>query len=335
MNGPTAAWRTTRALVLTMAVSLLAACPAAAQQQDSAADYPNGPVRILVTVSAGGGVDTVARIVAEKLHQRWGQPVLVENRVGGGGNIAGEEVFNAQPDGYTLLASPPNTVTITALLHKSMAFDPAAFQPVAIMSRFPNVLLVRPDFPAKTAKEFLAYAKANPGKLNYASQGVGSTSHLTAELFTAVTGTKLVHIPYKGTAPALNDIVASHVDLIFMELSSAYKLHEAGKARILAVATDRRLDVLPDVPTMAEVGVANFLSDTWNAISAPPKTPRAIVGKLNGAINDALKTPEVTARLKSLNVLPAGGSVADAAKFVADETQRWSAVIKKAGIQPQ
>jgi tripartite-type tricarboxylate transporter receptor subunit TctC len=322
-------------LIAVTAASLLAGAHAAAQQDDPAAKYPSEPIRIVVTVSAGGGVDTVTRIVAEKLRQRWGQPVVVENRVGGGGNIAGEEVFNAKPDGYTLLASPPNTVTITALLHKSMTFDPAAFQPVVIMSKFPNVLLVRPDFPAKTAKEFVDYAKANPGKLNYASQGVGSTSHLTAELFMTTTGTKLVHSPYKGTAPALNDIVASHVDLIFMELSSAYKLHQADKARILAVATDKRLDVLPDVPTMAEVGVANFVSDTWNAITAPPKTPRAIVEKLNAAINDAVKTPEVEAHLKALNVLPVGGSVAETRKFVMHETQRWSEVIKKAGLQPQ
>jgi len=335
MAGQKAEIRMARWVGLTAAAALLVGSHAAAQQTDPASKYPSESIRIVVTVSAGGGVDTVTRIVAEKLRQRWGQPVVVENRVGGGGNIAGEEVFNAKPDGYTLLASPPNTVTITALLHKNMTFDPAAFQPVAIMSKFPNVLLVRPDFPAKTAKEFLAYVKANPGRLNYASQGIGSTSHLTAELFMATTGAKLVHIPYKGTAPALNDIVASHVDMIFMELSSAYKLHQANKARILATATDKRLDVLPDVPTMAEIGVADFLSDTWNAITAPPKTPRAIVEKINAAINDAIKTPDVEAHLKSLNVLPAGGSVADAGKFVADETRRWSAVIKKAGIQPQ
>jgi len=321
--------------IVAMSASLLVGGSVVAQQSDPAASYPSESIRIVVTVSAGGGVDTVTRIVGEKIRQRWGKPVVVENRVGGGGNIAGEEVFTSRPDGYTLLASPPNTITIANLLAKNIAFDPALFQPVIVMSRFPDVLLVRPDFPAKTAQEFLAYAKANPGKLNFASQGVGSTSHLTAELFVALTGAKLVHIPYKGTAPALNDIVASHVDLIFMELSSAYKLHEANKARILAVATDKRLDILPDVPTMAEAGVPNFVSDTWNAISAPPKTPRPIVEKLNAAINDAIRTPEVETHLKALNVLPMGGSVADTAKFVASERQRWSEVIKKAGLQPQ
>ena len=317
------------------AAAFLLAVSSAGAQDEPAARYPGGPIKLIVTVSAGGGVDTVTRIVADKLQQRWGQPVVVENRPGGGGNIAGEAVFTSQPDGYTLLASPPNTITITGLLHKSTNFDPAAFDPIVVMTKFPNVLLVRPDFPAQTAQDFMAYARANPGKLNAASQGIGSTAHLTAELFTTLTGIKFVHVPYKGTAPALNDIVASHVDLIFMELSSAYKLHQAGKARILAVATDQRLGILPNIPTMAEVGVPNCVSDTWNAISAPPHTPQPILAKLNAALNDVLKAPEVEARFKALNLRAVGGSLSDARKFVAEETQRWSGVIKAAGLKPQ
>jgi len=191
---------------------------------------------------------------------------------------------------------------------------------------------VRADFPAKTAKEFIAYARANPEKLNYASQGIGTTSHLTAELFQSVTGTKLVHVPYKGTGPALNDIVAGHVDLIFMELASAKKLHDAGNARILAVATDRRLPGLPDIPTMAEAGVKNFVSDTWNAISAPPKTPPAIIAKLNAAINDVLKEHDVTARFEKLQLVPGGGTPDEAARFVKEETKRWGDVVRAANI---
>ena len=164
------------------------------------------------------------------------------------------------------------TLTTNGALYQKLNFDPIAFEPVAVLSKFPNVLLVRQDFPAATAQEFIVYAKANPGKLNYASQGVGTTSHLTAELFISLTGAKVTHVPYRGTAPALNDIIAGHVDFIFMELSSAVKLHEGKKARILAVATEKRLDILPDVPTLIEVGVPDFISDTWNAISAPPKT---------------------------------------------------------------
>ena len=167
------------------------------------------------------------------------------------------------------------------------------------MSHIPNVLLVRPDFPAKTVQELIAYAKANPGKLNYASQGIGTTSHLTAELFASITHIKLVHVPYKGTGPALNDIIASHVDLFFTELSTSLQLHKAGKARILAVATKQRVPAMPDIPTLAEAGVPGCESDTWNAITAPPKTPAAIIAKLNDAANKAMHAPELLARYQT------------------------------------
>ena len=224
-----------RTILALMSASLL--CASGASAQDAAANYPNRPIRIIVCVPAGGGVDTVTRIVADGLQKRLGQPVVVENRAGAAGNIGAEAVFTSDPDGYTLLAAQPSPLTVNPLLYKTIAFDPTQFEPVAIMTTVANVLLVRPDFPAKTAQEFIAYAKANPGKINYASQGIGTTSHLTAALFEKVTGTKLVHVPYKGTAPALNDLIASHVDFIFMELASAIKLHQAGKARIMAVAT--------------------------------------------------------------------------------------------------
>ena len=323
-----------RFLALTAATAaLLAASPAAAQ--NPAADYPNKAVKIVVTVPAGGGVDTATRIFAEKLQQKLGQPFVIENRGGAGGNVAAEAVFLAPPDGYTLMASQPAPLTSNIALYKKLNFDPTAFEPVAVMSKFPNVLLVRQDFPAKTAQEFLAYAKANSGKLNYASQGIGTTSHLTAELFVSVTGTKMTHVPYRGTGPALNDLVAGHVDLIFMELSSAVKLHEGGKARILAVATDKRLDMLKDIPTMIELGLPGFISDTWNAISAPPKTPAPIVAKLNQAINDIINDAETKKRFAELNLLAAGGSPADMRKLVTEETRRWTDVIRKAGIQPE
>jgi tripartite-type tricarboxylate transporter receptor subunit TctC len=318
--------------LIAAAASVLALSPVVAQNP---ADYPSKPVKIIVTVPAGGGVDTVTRIFAERLQQKLGQPFVIENRGGAGGNVGAEAVYVATPDGYTLMASQPAPLTTNIALYKKLNFDPAALEPVAVMSKFPNVLLVRQDFPAKTAQDFIAYAKANPGKLNYASQGVGTTSHLTAELFQSQTGTKLTHVPYRGTGPALNDIIAGHVDFIFMELSSAVKLHDGKKARILAVATDKRLDILKDIPTMIEVGVPDFISDTWNAISAPPKTPAPIVGKLNAAINDIVNTPETRKHFEELNLLPAGGSPADMRKLITEETRRWGDVIKKAGIQPE
>jgi tripartite-type tricarboxylate transporter receptor subunit TctC len=304
----------------------------AAWPQDTGAKYPTQPIRIIVTVPPGGGVDAVTRIVADRLHQRFGQPVVVENRGGQAGNFGAEAAFGAEPDGYTLMASQPAPLTVNVLLYRKLNYDPAAFVPVAIMTTVPNTLTVRSDFPAKTAQEFIAYARANPGKLNYASQGTGTTSHLTAELFQRRTGTQLVHVPYKGTAPALNDLVAGHVDLMFTEMASAIELHRAGKVRILAVAAPQRAAQLPDVPTLIEAGVPDFISGTWNAISAPPKAPAGIVTKLNGAIVEALGAPDVRAHLATLNMEPATTTPAQAADFIKADTQRWADVIRAAGV---
>src|ERR1039458_4783167 len=319
-----------RILLAMVSAAMLYASSALAQ--DAAANYPNRPIRIIVCVPAGGGVDTVTRIVANGLQKRLGQPVVVENRAGAAGNIGADVVFHSDPDGYTLLAAQAAPLTINPLLYKQMNFDPTRFEPVAIMTVIPNVLLVRPDFPAKTAQEFIAYAKANPGKINYASQGIGTTSHLTAALFETVTGTKLVHVPYKGTAPALTDIIASHVDFIFMELASAIKLHQGGKARILAVATSARIANLPDIPTLDEAGVKGFESGTWNAIAAPPKTPAPIVAKLNKAINDVLKSPDVQDKFAKITLHAADGTPVEAKAFIKKETQVWGEVIKEANV---
>ena len=316
--------------VLAAVGSLLALSPVGAQ--DPAADYPNRVVRVIVNNPAGGGLDTVTRIVTEALTRKLGQPVVIENRGGAGGNIGAEAVYNATPDGYTLLAAVPAALTTNAFMYKKLNFEPAKLEPVAVLGTFPNTLLVKNDFPAKTVQEFIAYVKANPGKVNYASQGIGTTSHLTAELYNSLTGAKMVHVPYRGTAPALNDIVAGHVDLIFMQLSSAMKLHEAKRARILAVTTDKRIDILKDMPTMIEAGVPNFVSDTWNAIAAPPGTPPAIVAKLNKAINDAMNDPETEKRFNELQIIKVGGSPADMRKLIQEDTKRWGAVIKQAGI---
>jgi tripartite-type tricarboxylate transporter receptor subunit TctC len=311
------------------AVALLVAAPAFAQ---SAADYPNKPVRVVVTVPAGGGVDTVTRIVTERMRTVLGQPFVVENKGGAGGNIAADFVFQSAPDGYTLMASQPAPLTTNVVLYKHLGFDPTAFAPIALMSSAPNVLLVKGEFPAKTGQEFMAYVKANPGKLNYASQGPGTTSHLTAELFNKLTGAKLQHVPYKGTGPALNDLVAGHVDLIFMQFEAAVKLHEGGKARILAVTTEKRIASLPNIPTMIELGLKDFVSDTWNAITAPPKTPAPIVAKLNAAVNDVLKMPEIQDQYRKLGLQIGGGTPQDMAKVMKGDTERWGAVIKEANI---
>ena len=316
--------------------ALAVACAAAltAAHADDVATYPNRPVKIVVDVPAGGGVDTVTRIVAEGLQNKLGQPVVVENRAGAGGNIGADFVFHSDPDGYTLLATQPAAITINPLLYRNLSFDPSKFEPVAIMTEIPNVLMVRPNFAAKTVQELIAQAKANPGKITYASQGIGTTSHLTAALLEEKVGLKLVHVPYKGTAPALNDIISDHVDMIFMELASALKLHQAGKARILAVATTHRVPNLPDVPTLDEAGVKGFESGTWNAIAAPPGTPKPIVAKLNAAIAEALKAERARELFSKINLTAAGGPPDEAARFIKAQTKIWAEVIKAANIQP-
>ena len=317
------------------AIAFTALASSQAVAQSDSGNYPNRPVKIIVSVPAGGGVDTVTRIFADKLRQRWGQTVVIENRGGAAGNLGAEFVFAAEPDGYTLMASQPSPITTNKFLYKKLNFDPDALVPVAIMSAIPNVLLVRPDFPAKTAQEFVAYAKANPGKLNYASQGAGTTSHLTTALFEARTGAKLVHVPYKGTAPALNDLVGSQVDFIFMELAAAYELHSGNRARILAVATKKRIPELPDIPTMEEAGVKDFVSGTWNAISAPPKTPAAIVEKVNTAIMEIAQAPDIKAHFARIHLTAVPGSPAQAAAFIKEETKLWGKVIETAGVKPE
>jgi len=305
----------------------------AAQAQDAA--YPSRPVRIIVDVAPGGGVDTATRLVAAKLEQSLGQPFVVENRPGAAGNIGAEVVYTAEPDGYTLLASSPSPLAINQWLYKKLSYDPAGFQPIAMMSRIPNVLMVRKDFPAKTIQEAIAYLKANPGKVSFASQGVGTASHLTGVMLMKLTGTSMIHVPYKGTALIVSDLIAGHIDMTFIQVSNASVMHEAGKARILALATDKRLDFLPDIPTLAEVGLP-ISTDTWNAISAPPKTPAAIVAKLNVAVNAALKQPDVRQRLHDLKTIIGGdGGPPEAEKFVASERRQWGELVHAAGLEPQ
>ena len=306
------------ALVASFGVALLLGAAAAMAY---AADYPDHPIRVIVAVPAGGGVDTVTRIVTDKMRAALGQPLVVENKPGVSGSLAAETVSKADPDGYTLLASQPAPITTALFLYKSLNYTPADLVPVAIMSHVPNVVLVRKDFPAKTVQELIAYAKANPGKINYASQGVGTTSHTTAELFQSITGTKLTHVPYKGTAPAVNDLLAGNVDLMFNELATSIELHKSGQARILAVTVKDR--------------VPGCISDTCHAITAPPKTPPEIVAKLNAAANAAMRDPGLREHFAALSIGPGGGTPAEASAFVKEETQRWGDVIRKAGIGPE
>jgi tripartite-type tricarboxylate transporter receptor subunit TctC len=316
--------------IVASAAWLLAVTAVAAQHGE--ADYPSRTVKIIVSAPAGGGLDLAARIIAERLRQQLGHPFIVENRPGAAGNTGAEAVAAAEPDGYTLLAAQPSPLTVNQILYKKLNFDPTAFAPVAIMTAVPNVLVVRPDFPAASLQDFIAHAKANPGKLNFASQGIGTTPHLSGELFNRLAGTQLVHVPYKGTAQAVNDVIAGHVDLMFLEMGNAFQLYKGGRAKLLALSSRSRAPQMPEVPTFIEGGVPDFKSDTWNAIAAPPKTPPAIVTRLNAAINEVLKLPDVQAHFANVSMQPVGGAPVDLAELIKAETQRWGEVIRAANI---
>jgi tripartite-type tricarboxylate transporter receptor subunit TctC len=321
-----------RILRLVVTAAALAAAAQAFAQGDAASHYPNRAVKIIVSAPPGGGLDIAARVIADRLTKMWGQPFVVENRPGAGGNLGAEAVAQAEPDGYTLLAAQPAPLTTNVVMYKKLSFDPAAFEPLAIMTSIPNTLAVRLDLPAASIAELIAYAKANPGKLNFGSQGVGTTPHLTGELFARLTGTKLTHVPYRGTAQAVNDLVAGNVDMLFFQLDSVRERYRAHKVKMLAVTTAARIASVPEVPTMEEAGVKDFRSDSWNALAAPPKTPAPIVAKLNDAINAVLKEPETAEHLRSMNMTPVGGAPDAAKNFIRQETERWGEVIRAAKI---
>ncbi len=297
-----------------------------------AAEYPTRTVRIIVSAPPAGGPDIVARLLAERLTTRWGQPVVVENRPGAGGNLGAGEVAAAEPDGYTLLSAQPAPLTTNVLLYRKLNFDPTALEPVIIMTRMPTALVVRRDFPADDVAGLIAYARANPGKIDYGSQGIGTTPHLTSELFARRTGISLTHVPYRGTAQAMNDLVAGHLDLLFMQIDAVREQDGAGRIKMLAVTTPQRLTTLKDVPTMAEAGVPDFRSDTWNAIAAPPHTPAQIIARINTAMDEILRADDIKAQLERLGLQPVGGSPAEMAAFLREETRRWGEVIRAANM---
>src|SRR5262245_58679408 len=321
-----------RILRVFVAAAVLVAAAQSFAQDDAASRYPNRAVKVIVSAPAGGGLDIAARVVGDRLARMWGQPFVVENRPGAGGNLGAEAVAQADPDGYTLLAAQPAPLTTNVVLYKRLNFDPAAFEPLAIMTSIPNTLVLRSDFPANSVAELIAYAKANPGKINFGSQGVGTTPHLTAELFARLSGTQLVHVPYRGTAQAINDIVAGHVDMLFFQLDSVREQYRANKVKMLAMTTPTRIASVPEVPTMAEGGLKDFRSDTWNALAAPPKTPAAIIAKLNQAINAVLTEPETAQHLRGMNMTPVGGTPEAARAFIKQEAERWGEVIRAAKI---
>ena len=296
--------------------------------------YPSRPVRWIVGFTPAGGNDITARLIGQWLTDRLGQPFVIENRPGAGTNIAAEIVINSPPDGYTLFLTNFSNA-VNAALYEKLSFDfMRDMAPVVGISRAPVILAVNPSVPAKTVPEFIAYAKANPGKLNMGSAGIGSAGHLAGELLQMMTGIKLVHVPYRGNAPALTDLIAGQVQLVFPSSASSIEHVRTGQVRGLAVTGSTRLDALPDLPTVAD-SVPGYEASSLYGIGAPRNTPAEVIDRLNKEVNAALADPKLKARLADLGGTPFGGSSAEFGKLMADETEKWGKVVKFAGIKPQ
>ena len=306
---------------------VLATSPAARAQ-----DYPTRAVKIIVPFPAGGTADAMPRLIGDWLSRKWGHPIVIENRAGAGGNIGAEMVSKAEPDGYTLLSAPAPPLVINQNLYPRLGFDPLAFEPIVVMSRVPNSLVVNPKIAAKTTLEFIDYARANPGKLTAATQGNGTTSHLTAELFALMAKVKFQNVPYRGSAPALTDLVAGNVDIMFDNLGVSLALVKSGQLKLIAVAAAKRMASLSEVPAISET-LPGFEAVAWYAVVAPPKTPARIVAKLNADINEALRDPNILARFAEFSAEPVGGTPVETAKYFREEVERWNNVIKAAGVK--
>jgi tripartite-type tricarboxylate transporter receptor subunit TctC len=305
----------------------------AASRMAKAQDYPSRPVRLISGFAAGGAPDIVARLIGQRLAERLGEPFIIENRTGAGGNIAVEAVVNAPADGYTLLLIP-TAAAINTTLYDNLTFNLVRdIAPVAGIVRVPNLMLVNPLLPARTVPEFIAYAKANPGKISMASAGIGSGPHLGGELFKRMAGIEMVHVPYRGALPALTDLIGGHVQVLFGNTASNEYI-KAGKVRVLAVTTVTRSETLPDVPAMAEF-LPGYEASAWFGVGAPRSTPPEIINRLNQEINASLADPRIKARLADLGGTVLVGSPADFGRLIADETAKWGEVIKLTGIKPE
>jgi tripartite-type tricarboxylate transporter receptor subunit TctC len=315
----------TRLLALGLAGFTLAGTGSA-----GALDYPIRPIRWIVPYPPGGTTDILARLIGQSLSEKLGQQFVIENKPGAGNNIGTEAVIHAPPDGYTvLLVNPANGINTS--LYKKLSFNfPRDIAPIGGLTRAPNVMEVNPDVPAKTVAEFIAYAKANPGKINMASSGNGTSVHLSGELFMAMTGIKMTHVPYRGAAPALTDMIAGQVQVLFDNLPSSIEHIKGGKLRALAVTTEQRSDALPGVPTVAET-VPGYEASAWFGMGAPKDTPPEIIAVLNRAINAALADPNIKARLADFGGVPMGGTPAEFGKIIVDETEKWRKVVEFAG----
>jgi tripartite-type tricarboxylate transporter receptor subunit TctC len=300
----------------------------------NAEQWPTRVVKFVVPFSAGGTTDILGRLMAQRLSEEYGQQFVVENKGGAGGNIGTDAVAKAAPDGYTFVVGTPGPHVINQFLYKNQPFDSSRdLAPVIVIARVPNIITVNPDVQAKTLKELIDLVKAQPGKLSYATAGIGGTGHVAMELMKSMTGMDILHVPYRGSAPALTDVVGGRVEVSSDNLPAVQPFVEAGKLRALAVTTTKRWPELPDVPTVAEAGVPGYEASAWFTIAAPAKTPREIIDKVNASVNKYMSEPETIARMRKLGAEPVGGSPEDMGKLIAEETAKWKKVIDFAGLK--
>jgi tripartite-type tricarboxylate transporter receptor subunit TctC len=298
-----------------------------------AEDYPAKPIRLVVPFTPAGATDILARLAAQHLSQAWGQQVVVDNRPGAAGNIGTELVAKAPPDGYTILMSTVSTHGINPSLYAKIGYDAVKdFSPISLMALVPNVLEVNPSVKATNVKELVALAKASPGKINFASSGSGTSIHMSGELFKLMAGVDIVHVPYKGSAPALTDLLGGQVDMMFDNLGNTLQHIHDGRITAVAVGSTQRLKSIPDVPTLGEI-FPGAVSTTWFGVVAPPKTPAAIAAKISADINEVLKMPDVVARFAGMSATPVGGTPEQTAAFIRAESERWKKVIAEAGVK--
>ena len=309
------------------------AAPSILSSRAQGADWPVKPVRVVVPFTPGGSTDITARLVSNRLQEVWGQSVVVDNRPGAGGNIAADAVAHSDPDGYTIFIVGPGLAT-NQFLYPQLSYDPVRdFAPVTLLITQPNLMCVPISSPAKSVQEFIAYCNANPGKVTYASSGNGTTLHLSGELFKRLAKVEMIHIPYRGGAPAINDLIPGRVDVIFDNMPSILPHAKAGSLRALAVTTKERVAVVPEIPTIAESGVPGFDVFSWFGFFVPAKTPEGVIAKINADTNAALAHPSVKTRFEELGADPKGSTPAELAAFLKSEIDKWGPVIREAKIR--
>jgi tripartite-type tricarboxylate transporter receptor subunit TctC len=318
-----------RTAAVFLSAVLAALVPSLAHAQGA---FPSRTVKFIVPFPGGGLNDILARLLADKLQAKWGHPVVIENKTGAGGNIGAEAAYQSAPDGHTLLLTPPGPLSVNQSLYKRLSYKPEEFVPITLIGSVPNVVIVRKELPVDSLKELIDYIKANPGKVSFGTQGNGATPHLTAMMFQAMTGTEMVHVPYRGETQVLQDMIGGHVDLFFGNIGAALPHYRDGRVKVLATADERRSPDMLEIPTTAEAGLPGLVATGWFALAGPPKLPAVLQNGIATDVIAALNLPDVLAKVRAISVTLGGQTPAETAAFIKHEAQRWGEVIRKNNI---